>query len=66
MTFEQFTKDNKTTDAVIRQITVIGEAATHIPEDIILQTPETPWRSIRGIRNVVVHEYFGINIQILW
>ena len=66
MTFELFLNDEKTIDAVIRQITVIGEAATHIPEEIISQSPELPWRSIRGIRNIVVHEYFGINTQTLW
>jgi len=43
LTFEQFTNDEKTTDAVIRQIMVIGEAASHMPEDVISQAPEMPW-----------------------
>jgi uncharacterized protein with HEPN domain len=66
LTYEKFLNDAKTIDAVIRQIIVIGEVATQIPEEIISQIPETPWRSIRGIRNSVVHEYFGIKGQILW
>mgnify|MGYP006285734001 CR=1 FL=1 len=66
MTYEEFIDDEKTVDAVIRQITVIGEAATHIPETKTSQSSQLPWRSIRGIRNIVVHEYFGINNHILW
>jgi uncharacterized protein with HEPN domain len=65
LTYETFMNDDKTIDAVIRPLTVIGEAAAHIPKEIISQTPEMPWRSIRGIRNSVVHEYFGINSQVL-
>lgn len=66
MRFEEFLKDEKTADAVIRQLTIIGEAASHIPEEISSLAPDIPWRSIRGIRNIVVHEYFGVNMQILW
>ncbi len=66
MTFEMWASDEKTIDAVIRQITIIGEAATHIPEEKAVMSTEIPWRSIRGIRNIIVHEYFGVNNQILW
>jgi len=66
MALEDFVKDEKTIDAVIRQITVIGEAASHIPEDIASIAPTIPWPEIRGMRNVVVHEYFGVNNLILW
>ena len=64
--FEDFVKDEKTVDAVVRQLTIIGEAASHVPEEIASTAPEIPWRSLRGIRNIVVHEYFGVNMQILW
>jgi uncharacterized protein with HEPN domain len=66
MAFEDFVKDEKTIDAVIRQLTVIGEAAAHVPEDIISMAPGIPWPEIRGMRNVVVHEYFGVNTRIIW
>ena len=61
-----FTADDKTVDAVIRNMTVIGEAANYIPEDIQLSYPEIPWAKMRAFRNVVVHEYFGVSNAILW
>ena len=66
MSFESFQNDPKTVDAVIRRLMVIGEAASHIPEDIALSAPTIEWRRIRGMRNVIVHEYFGISDKILW
>ena len=66
MTFEGFTKDERTFDAVIRQLTILGEAASHVPDEIVSRTPEIPWFEIRGMRNVVVHEYFGVNTAIVW
>lgn len=66
MTFEGFSKDERTFDAVIRQLTILGEAASHVPDEIVSRTPEIPWFEIRGMRNVVVHEYFGVNTAIVW
>lgn len=66
MTYDSFVTDDRTIDAVIRNITVIGEAARNIPEEIQKKTPDIPWTEMRGIRNVVVHEYFGISEEILW
>ncbi len=66
MTFEDFVKDDKTIDAVVRQLTIIGEAASHVPEDISSTAPAIPWPEMRGMRNVVVHEYFGVNTRIVW
>lgn len=66
MTFEGFARDDKAYDAVIRQLTVLGEAASHVPDEIIFDTPEIPWSETRGMRNIVVHEYFGINKEIVW
>ncbi len=65
-TWEDFEQDPKTQDAVIRQLTVLGEAATHVPPEVMELAPEVPWNAIRGLRNVVVHEYFGISLRILW
>jgi uncharacterized protein with HEPN domain len=66
MDFENFTADTKTLGAVIRNLTVIGEASRHIPADVQESAPQIPWANRRGIRNVVVHEYFGVSLPILW
>ncbi len=66
MDYSTFIQDRRTIDAVLRNITVIGEAASQVPESVQTASPEVPWREMRDMRNVVVHEYFGINRQILW
>lgn len=66
MTYEDFIADRKTVDAVIRNLIIIGEAASHIPEEISLNHPEVPWSDMRTMRNFVVHEYFGVSDKILW
>ncbi|WP_324736557.1 DUF86 domain-containing protein [Thermococcus sp. SY098] len=64
--FETFTKDRKTVDAVLRNLEIIGEAARHIPENIRIQHPEIPWKRVIGLRNVVIHHYFGVDLSIVW
>ncbi|MBI4579099.1 MAG: DUF86 domain-containing protein [Planctomycetes bacterium] len=66
MDYDAFSADSKTVDAVIRNITVIGEAARCIPSDIVDATPAIPWKDMREMRNIVVHAYFGVNRRILW
>jgi len=66
MSFEDFTNDQKTVDAVIRNFIIIGEAAAHVPDDICFKHPEISWYEMRGMRNFVVHEYFGVSDRILW
>ncbi len=66
MDFPRFAADEKTVDAVVRNITVIGEAARAVPDAVVTAHPEIPWQDMRGMRNVVVHAYFGLNLQILW
>jgi uncharacterized protein with HEPN domain len=66
MTIDDFSGDEKTIDAVIRNISVIGEAARHIPPEVQERYPQVPWTEMAGMRNIVVHEYFGVSVPILW
>ena len=66
MKYEAFVAHRKTVDAVIRNFIVIGEAATHVPEEVVVAHPEIPWKDMRDMRNFVVHEYFGISDKIIW
>jgi uncharacterized protein with HEPN domain len=53
-------------DAVIRRLAIIGEAVKKIPDDIRAAHPEVPWRDAAGLRDVVVHEYFGVSLEVIW
>ncbi len=66
MTLEQFSADSKTLDAVIRNFEIIGEAANRLPEDFKETHSEIDWHKIRGFRNRIVHDYFGIDNSIVW
>src|SRR3982751_4457452 len=66
MLYSDFVADRKTIDAVIRNFEVLGEAAKRIPEDLQLANPQIDWRRIGDFRNVLIHEYFGINYAIVW
>lgn len=66
MDYETFSRDNKTVYAVIRAVEVIGEAAANVPDEIRSKYPSLPWRDIRGMRNKLVHQYFGINMEVVW
>jgi uncharacterized protein with HEPN domain len=61
-----FVADGRTTDAVVRNLIVIGEADGHVPEDVVTASPQIPWARMRGMRNLAVHEYFGIDVNVLW
>lgn len=63
---KRFVNDEKTVDAVARNIEVIGEATTKLPDEIKDQFPMVEWRRIKGMHNRIVHEYFGIDVGILW
>ena len=66
MTLDQFVNDARTMDAVVRNLMTMGESIRWIPEAILEAHPQVPWRTLRGMRNVVVHEYFGVDPAILW
>jgi uncharacterized protein with HEPN domain len=61
-----FLADTMVQDAVIRNLEVIGEAVRNLPLDLRQQHPKVPWRSITALRNVLIHEYFGVDIDIVW
>ena len=64
--FNSFLLDEKTIDAVVRNFEVIGEAANRIDPDFRDRNPEIEWKRIRGFRNRIVHDYFGIDYEIVW
>ncbi|WP_258084431.1 HepT-like ribonuclease domain-containing protein [Thermococcus thermotolerans] len=64
--FEDFIRDRKTVDAVLRNLEIIGEAARYVPEEIKEEYSDIPWRRIIGLRNVVIHHYFGVDLNIVW
>jgi len=66
LSYEQFRKDEKTNDAVITNFAIIGEAAKHIPAKIKKHYPEIPWKEMAGMRDKLVHEYFGIRLDVVW
>ena len=66
MRFEEFLKDSKTMDAVIRNFEIIGEAANRLPEEFKEQHSSIDWHRIRGFRNRIVHDYMGIDFSIVW
>ena len=66
VTYEQFLADRKTVDAVVRNLMMMGESVRWLPQQVQDQHRDVPWRGLRGVRNVVVHEYFGVDPRILW
>ncbi len=64
--FERFCNDEKTVDAVIRNIEVIGEAVRHVPDTIRQRYPHVPWRLIAGMRDKLIHDYLGVDLEYVW
>jgi uncharacterized protein with HEPN domain len=66
MDFEQFLRDRKTGDAVLRNLQVLGEAASRVPHHVREAAPEIEWQRIIRSRHIVVHAYFGVDLEIVW
>lgn len=66
MDLQAFKVDEWCQDAVLRNLMVIGEAAGEAPDSIISKYPDIPWADMRDMRNIVVHEYFGVDLAIVW
>jgi len=66
MSYDEFIKDGKTRDAVIRNLEIVGEAVKNIPDDIKENYPDIPWKAIAGMRDKLIHSYFGVSISIVW
>lgn len=64
--YEDFLSDEKTKDAVVRNLEIIGEASKSVPENIRLKYQEIPWEKIIGLRNRLIHGYFAIEYRIIW
>ena len=66
MSFDDFISDDKTIDAVVRNFEIIGEAANRVPDNFKSHHPEIEWRRMTGLRNRIIHQYFGINYATVW
>lgn len=66
LTYERFQNAELVQDGVVRNLELIGEAAKHIPEDIRMQHPHIEWKKICGMRDILVHEYFGLDLELIW
>jgi uncharacterized protein with HEPN domain len=66
MNYEAFASDRRTVDAVIRNLEIIGEAARHLPWEARQRAPGVPWADITGMRNLLAHGYFVVDVQIVW
>jgi len=66
LTQAQFLADDRTYDAVVRNLEILGEAAKHLPEHVCQQMPQVEWRKVAGLRDWLAHAYFGIDPDILW
>jgi len=66
LSFDEFVKDIKTNSAVVWQIQIIGEATKNIPQSLRRKYPSIPWKEMAGMRDRIVHSYFGISYEIVW
>jgi uncharacterized protein with HEPN domain len=66
MSYAEFQKDEKTRDAVLRNLEIIGEAVRNIPEKFKQRYPDADWKAAAGMRDKLIHEYFGVSLSIVW
>ena len=63
---DEFYENVEKQDAVLRRLEIIGEAVKHLPEGIRKNHSDIPWRQIAGMRDIIIHEYFGITLEMVW
>jgi uncharacterized protein with HEPN domain len=66
LSYDQFLADKKTQDAVVRNLEIIGEAAKNITGELKTRYPQIPWKDLAGVRDKLIHHYFGVNFDIVW
>jgi uncharacterized protein with HEPN domain len=66
MTYDAFVADERTWDAVMRNLEIIGEAAKNLPDDVVVHAPDVDWRKVRGMRDVLAHGYFSLDPKVVW
>lgn len=66
MEYENFYRDRKTVNAVVRSLEVLGEAGKKIPEEVRAKSLDIPWRRICGMRDKLIHDYFGVDFEMIW
>ena len=66
LTYQDFLGDTRTVDAVVRNLEILGEAAKQVPESLRSRHPDIEWRKLAGLRDILIHGYFGIDLDIIW
>ena len=66
MTLKQFKTNELVLDAVVRNLEIIGEASRSIPASVRRSHSDVPWEDMNGMRNILIHEYFGVDVKIVW
>ena len=66
LTYNDFSNDTKTQDAVVRNLEILGEAVKNISKELKQKYPQVHWKDLAGLRDKLIHHYFGVNLDIVW